>query len=261
MKAYCVQLDQAWEDKAANFARSEELLAGAAPEADSLVVLPEMFPTGYSIDTAVTTAGEPAHTEAFLSKLARKHRCWIMAGNAEPRNGDKGANVSVTFTPAGEKACGFTKLHPVPVYGEDKHYQRGTSIETFPCNGFTVSPFICYDLRFPEAFRIAALRGADVLVVIANWPEIRIQHWLTLLQARAVENQAYVIGVNRCGADPNLRYPGRSAIFDPHGECLADAGDTESVVHAELELATVHQWREKFPALKDARTELLNLDF
>ena len=81
------------------------------------------------------------------------------------------------------------------------------------------------------------------------------------LQARAVENQAYVVGVNRCGADPNLRYPGRSAIFDPFGECLADAGDAESVVHAELELATVHQWREKFPALKDARTELLNLDF
>ena len=261
MKAYCVQLDQAWENKAANFARTEELLAEASPEADSLVVLPEMFPTGYSINTAATTFEEPGHTEAFLAGLARKYDCWILSGNAEPHTSGKGANVSVTFNPAGEKVYSFTKLHPVPVYAEDKHYARGTTIESFDCNGFTVSPFICYDLRFPEIFRIATLRGANLLVVIANWPAVRIQHWLTLLEARAIENQAYVIGVNRCGEDPNLSYPGRTAIYGPHGKCLADAGDGESIIHAELEPATVQQWREQFPALQDARREFLNLDF
>ena len=261
MKAYCIQLDQAWEDKAANFAKAEALLTKASPDAGSLVVLPEMFPTGYSINTAATTKDEPAHTESFLSDLSRKHRCWVMAGNAEPRQDGMGANVSLTFNPDGEKVSGFTKLHPVPVYKEDLHYEKGKTIETFECNGFTVSPFICYDLRFPEVFRIAAIRGANLLVVIANWPEVRIQHWLTLLEARAIENQAYVIGVNRCGNDPNLPYPGRSAIFDPQGNCLGDAGGEESILLAELDLANVKQWREKFPALRDARKGFLNLDF
>ena len=97
-------------------------------------------------------------------------------------------------------------------------------------------------------------------MVIANWPEVRIQHWLTLLEARAIENQAYVIGVNRCGNDPNSPIP-RSAIFDPQGNCLGDAGGEESILLAELDLANVKQWREKFPALRDARKEFLNLDF
>jgi omega-amidase len=258
MKVYCVQLDQAWEDKTANYAKAEQLLRQENPEPGSLVVLPEMFPTGYSIHIDTTTAEEPEKTEVFLAGLARKHSCWVMSGNAEKRESPKGANVSITFNPDGKKVCGFTKLHPVPVYNENKYYDRGMEIVTFPCNGFSISPFICYDLRFPEIFRIASLQGADLLVVIANWPAGRINHWLTLLQARAIENQAYVVGVNRCGKDPNLEYPGRSAIFDPQGTCLVDAGGEETIVQAELNPETVMEWRKSFPALDDARREFYN---
>lgn len=261
MKAYCVQLDQAWEDKAANFAKAEQLLHQETPEPGSLVVLPEMFPTGYSTNVEITTADEPEKTESFLAGLARKHGCWIISGSAERRNSGMGANVALAYNPEGEKVCGFTKLHPVPVYNEDKHYERGCEILTFTCEGFTVSPFICYDLRFPEVFRIASLRGADVLVVIANWPAVRINHWLTLLEARAIENQAYVIAVNRCGTDPHLEYPGRSAIFDPHGKCLVDADGEETIISAEINLSTVTNWREQFPALSDARREFFNSQF
>ncbi len=258
MKAYCVQLDQAWEDKLSNFQKADKLLGFEKPEPGSLVVLPEMFPTGYSTNVEATTDGEPDKTESFLAGLAREHKCWIISGSAEQRDAGKGANVALAFNPSGEKVCGFTKLHPVPIYGEDKHYEKGNEILTFPCNGFTVSPFICYDLRFPEVFRIAALHGADLLVVIANWPAVRINHWLTLLEARAIENQAFVIGVNRCGSDPSLEYPGKSVIFDPQGKLLAGASSRETIVSADLDPAVASEWRKEFPALDDARREFIN---
>ena len=119
--------------------------------------------------------------------------------------------------------------------------------------GFIVAPFVCYDLRFPEIFRAAALRhGASLFVVIALWPVMRQQHWLTLLQARAIENQASVIGVNRVGTDPKFFYSGRSAVVDPHGVIIADAGEREQVLTAALDPEVAASWRRDFPALADA---------
>jgi predicted amidohydrolase len=114
-----------------------------------------------------------------------------------------------------------------------------------------VAPFVCYDLRFPEVFRSAVRKGAQVMAVIANWPAKRVEHWVTLLKARAIENQAYVIGVNRVGTDPKLTYPGRSLIVDPHGNVLADGGDKEAVIRAEIDAGVVDAWRRDFPALRD----------
>ncbi|MEM7603581.1 MAG: nitrilase-related carbon-nitrogen hydrolase, partial [Verrucomicrobiota bacterium] len=110
---------------------------------------------------------------------------------------------------------------------------------------------ICYDLRFPELFRRATAGGAELIVVIASWPTVRMEHWLTLLKARAIENLAYVVGVNRCGSDPNVDYPGRSVVIDPFGEILADAGGEDGLVGVEIDLARVRDWRAEFPALKD----------
>jgi omega-amidase len=121
-----------------------------------------------------------------------------------------------------------------------------------------VAPFICYDLRFPEAFRVATRRGAQVLAVIANWPAAREGHWMTLLRARAIENQTFVIGVNRCGTDPNHTYSGRSQIIDPRGEILADAGSTEGLIHGRLDLQLLTAYRNEFPALRDMRDDLLS---
>jgi predicted amidohydrolase len=119
--------------------------------------------------------------------------------------------------------------------------------------GWNVQPTICYDLRFPELYRATGVRGAELICVIANWPAARESHWLTLLKARAIENQAYVAGVNRCGRDPNVEYSGRSQIIDPRGEVVADAGSAETIIAAELDREALRAYRAKFPALNDAR--------
>lgn len=250
-------MDQVWEDKEANYAKAEAFLEKASPDAGSLIVLPEMFPTGYSINVKATTNSEPDKTNAFLRNLAQKYDCWIHSGNSQPENGNLGENVATTLNPSGEIINVFTKLHPVKYYNEDRSYLPGKHIQTFSCQEFTVSPFICYDLRFPEVFRIAAYQGANLFIVIANWPKIRIDHWEWLLRTRAVENQAYTIGVNRCGSDPNLEYPGKTLILDPQGRSLAEADDGETVISAELDLKILTDWRETFPALSDARNEFL----
>jgi len=137
--------------------------------------------------------------------------------------------------------------------GESKNYEAGAEILTFKWHGFVVAPFVCYDLRFPELFREGARQAAQLFVVIANWPIKRIQHWVVLLQARAIENQAYVVGVNRTGSDPTYPYNGRSLIVNPHGDILVDAGSSECVISADVDLATVEAWRAEFPALQDMR--------
>jgi len=124
---------------------------------------------------------------------------------------------------------------------------------SFPWAGLRIAPFICYDLRFPEHFRSAAGEGADMFVVIANWPVARIHHWLTLLQARAIENQAAVVGVNRCGTDPRFTYNGRSVVVSPHGHIVADAGEREHIVTATIDPGEIRAWRREFPALADIR--------
>ena len=124
----------------------------------------------------------------------------------------------------------------------------------FRCGEWSVAPFICYDLRFPELFRCAALRHQpELYVVIANWPEKRITHWVRLLQARAIENQAYVVGVNRVGNDPKNAYPGRSVVIDPKGNTLLDAGGAVGCFHCDIEPQIVREYRAGFPALADIR--------
>ena len=162
----------------------------------------------------------------------------------------------MVIDPQGETIANYCKLHPFSQGKEDQYYEPGNEIVTFSWQGFTVAPFVCYDLRFPEIFRTAVRRGANLFCVIANWPEARIQHWVTLLQARAIENQAYVVGVNRVGNDPTLRYPGRSLVVDPMGEIIADAGDREGVTFADVQIDRVTTTREKLPFLKDMRDPL-----
>ena len=134
----------------------------------------------------------------------------------------------------GREVARYTKLHPFSPAGESLHYLPGDAVLLADVHHTKVSPFICYDLRFPEAFRRAIRLGAELLVVIANWPDARADHWTTLLKARAIENQAYVLGVNRCGRDPWLSYPGRSALFGPKGELISELGPEESPLRATL---------------------------
>ena len=255
MKIVCCQLDIVWENKPANHDKVCALLDAAKAPADSLVILPEMFSTGFSMNVAGIREGMPPETESFLAATARRYRVFMLGGVVNAGADGRGRNETVVFAPDGNLISRYCKIHPFSFGGEAQHYAAGTDIETFQCQGFVVAPFICYDLRFPEIFRAAVRRGANLFIVIASWPTKRVGHWITLLQARAIENQAYVIGVNRVGHDPKLPYPGRSLIVDPRGEIIADAGIEEIAMTGEVDLKKVIEWRHEFPALQDIHPE------
>ncbi|MEQ1861216.1 MAG: carbon-nitrogen family hydrolase [Chthoniobacteraceae bacterium] len=252
MNLFAVQPDIAWEDKAANFRNVRKLLAANPPSPGSLVVLPEMFASGFSMNLAATCQRDDREDEGFLRELAKDTGATVLGGVVSPDGAGRGLNQAVAFAPGGALLARYSKIHPFSLGGEDVGHAPGAEIVTFNWGGFIVAPFVCYDLRFPEIFRAAARGGAELFVVMALWPAKRQQHWLTLLQARAIENQAFVVGVNRVGTDPQFTYPGRSVVVDPHGVIVADAGEQERVLAAALDPQMVRDWRRDFPALRDA---------
>lgn len=251
-----LQLDIAWEDKPANHRKVRAMLDAARPDPGTLVLLPEMFSTGFSMNVPAVS-DTPSHEDhTFLTHLAKDLQIWLLAGIVATGPEGKGRNQAILVSPAGLETARYAKLHPFSPGKEAAHYLAGDSVLLADIHHTKVAPFICYDLRFPEAFRRATRLGAELLVVIANWPDARADHWTTLLKARAIENQAYVLGINRCGRDPFLSYPGRSALFGPKGELLAELGADESLLRATLDLTTVRTWRQQFPALNDIRPDL-----
>jgi len=247
-----LQLDIAWENKTANFDNVRRLLKGAAPGKDSLVVLPEMFATGFTMNADAMAEPYGGETEQFLAALAREFGVCLVAG--APMRGRDGParNKALAFSPSGELLAFYAKMQPFTLGGESEHYAAGEHPVAFPWQDWTISPFVCYDLRFPEIFREAtAAHQPHLFTVIANWPVKRIHHWVRLLQARAIENQACVVGVNRIGRDPQHVYTGRSIIVDYQGEILADACDREGCINARLELAPLLEYRRELPFLAD----------
>src|SRR5271156_3119529 len=150
-----VQLDIVWEDKAANFSRVRSLLASNPPSPGSLVVLPEMFATGFSMNLGLTRQGPAREDEAFLAEVARKYKVTMVAGVVSEGSTGIGSNESVAISPEGEFLARYAKIHPFSLGGEMQCHKPGTEIVTFLWGGFVVAPFVCYDLRFPEIFRAA----------------------------------------------------------------------------------------------------------
>ena len=255
MQIIACQLDIAWEDKAASHARVAHMLAAADVQPGALVVLPEMFATGFSMNVAAIADDVTRDTHEFCAALARQHDVFVLAGVVMRAADGRGRNEAVAFAPHGGELARYCKLHPFSLAGEADRYVAGGDVVTFRWHDLTVCPLICYDLRFPEAFRRGVAHGAELFTVIANWPAARAAHWTTLLHARAIENQAVVVGVNRTGRDPQHAYVGRSAIIDAHGESLIDAGEHETIIAADIDARSIRNWREKFPALRDIRDD------
>ncbi|WP_145385373.1 nitrilase-related carbon-nitrogen hydrolase [Stieleria neptunia] len=251
MQIAAVQLNMAWEDKAANHQRLRDLLSAATIQPGALVIVPEMFETGFSMNVEVTAQTEAREGEALLRDLARQYDVAMMGGVASPVSEGRSSNQCVVFAPDGTQLARYQKMHPFSFTGEANHYNAGTSQVVFQWQGVKITPFICYDLRFPETFRPAILRGAELITVIACWPAVRSEHWVRLLQARAIENLAPVVGVNRCGEEPKLKFDGRSCAFDHMGTPLFEAADQEQVITTEIDLEAARRWRSKFPALQD----------
>lgn len=246
-----LQTDIAWEDVASNLSSIGEVfsLLGSISEG-TLVVLPELATSGFSMNTANVAEPRGGESERFFSSLAASHHCHILVGVAalgdEP---GKAANEAVCFGPDGAELARYRKRNPFPLANEGEHYPAGDCAVVFEIGGWKVAPLICYDLRFPEPFREATALGAELFVVIANWPVARVDHWTTLLRARAIENLAYVVGVNRVGSDPHLSYPGASLVVGPKGEILAEAGSDPCSIRADIDREALLHWRRDFPAL------------
>jgi predicted amidohydrolase len=248
-----VQHDIVWEDRDANFARLAPQIAAAASAGARLIALTEMFSTGFSMDAdrVAEPTGGPSAT--FLGEQAAAHGIWVCGSVPERDPGvAKPANRFLLAGPDGT-VHRYDKIHPFSYAGEQEHYAAGSALVTVPVDDVAVSLFVCYDLRFADEFWAVADR-TDLYVVVANWPESRRLHWQTLLRARAIENQAYVLGVNRVGAGGKLTYAGDSCVIDPMGEVLASAAGTETLVLADVDPEVVRATRKRFPFLADRRS-------
>jgi predicted amidohydrolase len=257
MRAHLFQLDLAWEDKPANYALVREAAAGAAIAPGDLIVLPEMFDTGFSFHLEAT-ADSDGRTLAFLQDLARGLRATVHGSRTLLGPDGRGRNMATIIAPDGKIACEYAKIHPFSYGREPERFTGGDEVRLYGWaahNGerLTICPAVCYDLRFPELFRRGLKAGAQAYAIGANWPVARAAHWRALLIARAIENQAVVLGVNRCGKDPHLAYGGGSMAVGPKGDPLGELGAEPGVLSVEMEAAAVLAWREEFPAWRDAR--------
>jgi predicted amidohydrolase len=252
MRVAGIQHDIVWEQRDANFAHLAPMIEHAAKGGVRLVVLTEMFSTGFSMASDRIAEEERGPSTKFLQQQAARAGIWLCGsipvraeGRARP------ANRLLLAGPDGSTHF-YDKIHPFTYGGEHERYEAGDAFLTVDIEGVRVSFFVCYDLRFADEFWGLA-PTTDCYVVVANWPEVRRNHWRTLLRARAVENQAYVVGVNRVGDGKGIAYCGDSMIIDPLGETLASAARTETVVAATVERAVVEKVRAEFPFLPDRR--------
>jgi predicted amidohydrolase len=248
-----IQLDIAWEDPATSFARAATLLQKAAEQGARVVALPEMFATGFSMRSD-EMAEHAATIRTFLAGTASAYGIWLLGGYAEP--GDtRPANACGIFSPDGDEVLHYHKIHPFSLAREPEHYEPGEALASIEIEGVRVTPLICYDLRFPELFRAAA-EATDLFVVIANWPTRRAEAWRTLLAARAMDCQAWVLGVNRVGEAEGYPHRGDTSLLDPWGAVSATLADEPGVVIGDLDAEVVRQARAHFPFLRDRRPEL-----
>ncbi|MGI9605173.1 MAG: nitrilase-related carbon-nitrogen hydrolase [Acidimicrobiales bacterium] len=252
MRIAVVQHEIEWESPQANFDKLRPRISEAADDGAGLITLTETYSWGFTMNTDRARETSDGPSTEFLRAEAARTGSWIVGSIPVGGPGLERPNNRMTFAgPSGELFT-YDKIHPFSFSGEDKSYTAGTERRTFEIGGLRISPFVCFDLRFADEFWALA-HDTDCYLVIANWPASRRNHWRALLLARAIENQAWVIGANRVGPDPNVDYCGDSLIVDPFGELAADAGDEATIISADIAVERVRSVRTNFPFLEDRR--------
>jgi len=248
MRIALCQYDIKWEDKEANKKKITDLLS-AFPRKGEIdwLVLSEMTLTGFTMNAAAAELTDA--DRQFFCDLAQRNNINISYGGVEG-----GFNKLITINRHGDRVNAYSKIHLYAFGGEDKHFKAGAQQELFELEGLRVMPAVCFDLRFPYLFWNLAEK-ADIYLVIAAWPMRRSEHWMTLLRARAVENQAYCAGVNRIGIEGKVEYSGNSMCFDPLGKIAADCGTAEGIFITEppVDKALVAKSRERFPFIGERK--------
>lgn len=252
LKVAAIQADLVWEDHAANRQLLAETISGIEAGVD-LIILPEMFATGFSMDPARLGEEKGGESVEWMKRISAERKC-ALAGSLIVTVDGKHYN-RMYFADSGEITAIYDKRHLFQMAGEHEVFTGGTERVAADFRGWKIALNVCYDLRFPVFSRRTSDFQYDLLINCANWPEVRSSHWRALLPARAIENQSFVIGVNRVGQDGNeIPYCGDSVILDFMGEELANAGKQAGVIVAELDPEPMKRYREKFPAWRDADT-------
>ena len=246
-------------DKQANYDRVEALLSEAVTRSDAVpdvVVLPELWSTGYALDELGDLASEEGSEEAdFLAELARKYDIWFAGGSVAAKTGKGITNRAQIIDRRGRLAATYDKTHLVPMLDEDKYLVAGDSCCLYTIENITFGLAVCYDLRFCEFIRKLAVKGAQALIISAEWPLVRLNHWQALLKARAIENQCYVLAANNT-AMGDAPFAGHSQALAPDGGTLCRLGFQEGIATVEIDAETVDQIRRAVPVFKDRRPEI-----
>lgn len=257
LRVALAQIDIQFGDPDANYQQVETAVQKAAEQAVDVVVLPEMWNTGYALKRLnVLADDEGQRTQNLLSRLAQQFKVNIVGGSvAVARDGDY-YNEMLVVDRQGHLLSRYDKVHRFGLMAEDRYVKAGKTENLFPIDDVAAMGVICYDIRFPEWLRKMASQGPKVIFVSAEWPTVRLPQWRLLLQARAIENQAFVVAVNRVGSDPDNDFGGQSLVIDPLGQILAIAGAHAQLVTAQLDLTQVDKVRGQIPVFEDRRPEL-----
>lgn len=257
LKIAIAQTNVDFADPEANFKRVEAFVSRAANENADVVVFPEMWNTGYALDQLDQLADENGQkTQQLLQRLAKKNQINIVGGSVSTKRDGHFYNTSYIVDDHGQVISSYDKVHLFGLMNEEKFITAGESENHFELAGIESVGVICYDIRFPEWLRTNARHGAKLLYVSAEWPDVRIPQWKILLQARAIENQAFVVAVNRVGDDPNNRFNGHSLVIDPLGKILLDAGEDETLKTVSLGFDQIDEVRGQIPVFNDRRPDL-----
>ncbi|MEC1524727.1 carbon-nitrogen family hydrolase [Neobacillus niacini] len=256
-KITCLQMDIAFGDPNKNYQHAEKLIETAMKKNPDIIVLPELWTTGYDLtrlDTIADKNGE--ETIDFLQKAARKYQVHFVGGSVANRSDLGVQNTLLIIDNEGRLVHSYSKLHLFKLMNEHLYLESGKEKGLFELDSRTFGGVICYDIRFPEWIRAHTANGAEALFVVAEWPAPRLSHWRSLLIARAIENQCFVIACNRSGSDPNNEFAGHSIIIDPWGDVIAEAGASEEILSAVIELDLVKDIRRQIPIFEDRRPDL-----
>lgn len=239
-----------------NLEKAERMIAGAAADESQLILLPELWSTGYDLENAGDYADDlGAGMFAQISQLARENRMAVF-GSILERRGDQYLNCAAYYDAEGGLAGVYRKIHLFRLFDEHLWLGEGDAPATMDLPWGAAGLSICYDLRFPELFRRYAVEhGAKLILICAEWPLVRVEHWRTLLIARAIENQCYVAATNSCGDTGGAVFAGHSMIVDPWGKVLVEAGEDEALLTAEIDLDEVDRVRSAIPVFEDRRPD------
>ncbi len=257
-KAGIIQIDVELRDISINLQNGYDGLKRLGAEGVELSLLPEMWSCGFDYKRLSVHAEKTPDILDNLSEIASRYKM-IIAGSLPEKSGELIYNTMYIAGKTGDIIGTYRKAHLFTVTGEHEYFEPGSRCATCGSDIGVLGPVICYDIRFPEFSRALTLKGAQILIVSAQWPKRRIDHWRTLLSARAIENQVFVIGANRCGKDPGLYYGGYSCIIDPLGNVIAGLEENPGTATASIDLSEIDTFRSLIPCLKERKPYIYDM--